>query len=73
MLQFETLPPSFAALLATLRPCFTAPTFGTFTALLAGIIAQPARRTVTAMLSAAGLAGVWHHCKAHWFFSHARW
>jgi DDE superfamily endonuclease len=73
MLQFETLPPSFAALLATLRPCFTAPSFRTFTALVAGMIAQPGRRTITGMLSAAGLAGIWHHSRAHWFFSHARW
>lgn len=73
MLQFETLPPSFAALLATLRPCFTAPSFRTFTALVAGMIAQPGRRTITGMLSAAGLAGIWHHSRAHWFFTHARW
>jgi hypothetical protein len=73
MLQFETLPPSFAALLQALGPCFTAPTFRTFAVLVAGMIAQPGRHTVTGMLSAAGLAGVWHHAKAHWFFSGARW
>jgi hypothetical protein len=73
MLQFETLPPSFAALLATLRPCFTMPSFRTFTVLVAGMIAQPGRRTVTGMWCAAGLAGVWHHARAHWFFGRARW
>ncbi|MBC8093058.1 MAG: transposase [Pseudonocardia sp.] len=73
MLQFDTLPPSFAALLVTLRPCFTAPSFRTFTALVAGMVAQPGRHTVTGMLSAAGLAGIWHHSRAHWFFTHARW
>lgn len=73
MLQFETLPASFAALLATLRPCFTAPSFRTFTALLAGMIAQPGRCTVTGMLTAAGLGGVWHHYRAYWFFGRARW
>lgn len=73
MLQFETLPPSFVALLQALGPCFTAPTFRTFAVLVAGMIAQPGRHTVTGMLSAAGLAGVWHHAKAHWFFSGARW
>src|ERR687890_2541645 len=73
MLQFETLPSSFAALLATLRPCFTAPSFRTFTALVAGLIAQPGRRTITGMLTGAGLARVVHHSRAHWFFSHARW
>jgi hypothetical protein len=73
MLQFDTLPPSFAVLLATLRPCFTAPTFRTFTALLAGMIALPQRRTITGMLTGAGLAGIWHHSRAYWFFGHARW
>jgi hypothetical protein len=73
MLQYETLPPSLAGLLRSFRSCFTAPTFRTFSALLAGMIAQPGRRTVCGMLTAAGLAGVWHHAKAHWFFSRARW
>lgn len=73
MLQFETLPSTFAGLLQTLGPCFTAPTFRTFAVLLAGMIAQPGRHTVTGMLTAAGLAGVWHHAKAHWFFSRASW
>src|SRR5262245_24851463 len=37
------------------------------------MVAQPGRRTVTGMLTAAGLAGVWHHSRAHWFFGRARW
>lgn len=73
MLQFETLPASFAALLATCRPCFTGPSFRTFAALVAGMIAQPGRRTITGMLTAAGVAGVWHHSRAYWFLSKARW
>jgi len=73
MLQFETLPPSFAGLLTALRPCFTAPSFRTFTALLAGMIAIPQHRTITGMLTGAGLAGIWHHSRAYWFFGHARW
>jgi hypothetical protein len=73
MLQFETLPASFAGLLATLRPCFTAPSFRTFAALVAGLIAQPGRRTITGMLTGAGLAAAWHHSRAHWFFARARW
>lgn len=73
MLRFETLPASFAVLLATLRPCFTAPTFRTFTALAAGMIAMPQRRTITGMLTGAGLAGIWHHSRAYWLFGHARW
>jgi hypothetical protein len=37
------------------------------------MITQPARRTVCGMLTGAGLAGVWHHSRAHWFFGRARW
>ena len=73
MLQVQTLPASLAVLLAALRPCFTTPSFATFTALVAGMIAQPGRRTVTGMWSGAGLAGVCHHARAHWFFARARW
>jgi hypothetical protein len=72
MLQYETLPPSLAGLLWVFRSCFTAPSFRTFTALLAGMAAQPGRRTVCGMLTGAGLAGVWHHSRAHWFFGRAR-
>jgi|SRR5436309_3131983 len=73
MLQFETVPASLAALLLVFRPCLTAPSFATFGALVAGMVAQPGRRTVCGMLVGAGLAGVWHHSRAHWFFSRARW
>jgi hypothetical protein len=55
------------------RWCFTEPSFRTFAALVAGMVAQPARRTVCGMLVGAGLSRVWHHSRAHWFFSHARW
>jgi len=73
MLQVQTLPPSLAGLLWAFRSCFTAPSFRTFTALLAGMVAQPARRTVCGMLLGAGLAQVWHHSRAHRFFSRVRW
>src|SRR5436190_11719554 len=88
MLQVQTLPPSLAGLLWTFRWCFTEPSFRTFTALVAGMVAQPARRTVCGMtvcgmtvcgmtvcgmLVGAGLSRVWHHSRAHWFFSRARW
>ncbi|GAA0930663.1 IS701 family transposase [Virgisporangium aurantiacum] len=73
MLQVETLPPSFAVLLAALRPCLTAPSFHTFVTLIAGTIAAPGRRTVTAVWIAAGQAGVRHHARAFWFLSRARW
>jgi hypothetical protein len=73
MLQLETLPASLAGLLWVFRPCFTAPTFRTFCALAAGLVAQPGRRTVCGMLVGAGLAGVWHHWRAHRFFARAAW
>ena len=63
-------------MLVTFRPCFTAPTFETFTMLVAGVaglFAQPVKRTVCGMLTGAGLARIWHHSRAHRFFSAARW
>lgn len=73
MLRGVTLPGALSRVLATFRPCFTAPTFEVFAALVAGLVAQPVSRTVCGMLSGAGLARVWHHCRAHRFFSAARW
>jgi hypothetical protein len=73
MLQGLTLPATLSRVLDPLRSCFTAPTFETFTALVAGLVAQPAGRTVCGMLTGAGLARVWHHARAHRFFSAARW
>lgn len=54
-----SLPCSLADLPVCFRPCFTAPTFQTFTALVGGFLAQPGLRTVTGMLSGARLAGRW--------------
>src|SRR4029450_8617549 len=68
-----SLPRSRADLLACFQGCFTVPTFGTFTGLVAGLVAQPGLRTVTGMLAGARLAGRWHHARAHRFFSAARW
>jgi DDE superfamily endonuclease len=73
MLQLETLPASLAGLVWAFRPCFTAPTFRTFAALVAGMVAQPGRHTVCGMLVGAGLSRVWRHWRAHRFFSQARW
>jgi hypothetical protein len=73
MLRVPTLPGAFTRVLAAFRPCFTAPTFQTFTMMVAGLVAQPVRRTVCGMLTGAGPARVWHHSRAHRFFSHARW
>jgi SRSO17 transposase len=67
------VPASLDGLLSLLSPCFSQPTFQTFRALLAGQISQTGLRTVTGMLTGARLSGVWHHARAHRFFSHARW
>lgn len=73
MLPDLSVPPSFARLLAGLRPCFTAPSFTTFCALVCGMLAQTGRRTVCGMLVGAGVSGLWSHDRAHKFFSTARW
>jgi hypothetical protein len=67
------VPASLDGLLVLLRPCFTQPSFQTFRALLVGQICQTAQRTVCGMLVGARLSGVWHHARAHRFFSLARW
>lgn len=38
-----------------------------------GLITAPAGRTVCGMLTAAGMATVWHHSKVHRFFTTTRW
>jgi len=73
MLQGLTLPGALSRVLVPFRSCFTTATFEVFTALVAGLLAQPVGRTVCGMLTGAGLARVWHHCRAHRFFSAARW
>jgi hypothetical protein len=67
------VPCSLVGLLSLLAPCFTAPTQRTFQALLVGFVSQTRTRTVCGMLVGARLEGVWHHCRAHRFFSRARW
>ncbi|HYN52601.1 MAG TPA: transposase, partial [Thermoleophilaceae bacterium] len=67
------VPASLDGLLSLLRPCFSQPTFQTFRVLLVGQVSQTGLRTVTGMLVGARLSGVWHHTRAHRFFSLARW
>jgi len=67
------MPSSLAGLLSLLSPCFTQPTFHTFSMLMVGSVARIRDCTVTGMLQAAGLAGDWHHSRAHDFFARARW
>ena len=67
------VPSSLAGLLSLLEGCFTAPTFRTFCMLTVGFIARIRENTVCGMLQGAGLAGVWHHSRAHAFFAYRRW
>jgi hypothetical protein len=41
--------------------------------LMVGFVGRIRDCTVTGMLQAAGLAGEWHHSRAHDFFARARW
>ena len=68
-----SLPRWLADLLIVFGPCFTAPTFATFRAMVTGFLAQPGLRTVTGMLTGARLAGRRHHDLAYRFFATARW
>lgn len=67
------VPSSLQGVLVLLGPCFSQPTFQTFSALLIGSVARVRDCTVTGMLRAAGLAGVWLHSRAHDFFARRRW
>ena len=75
MLPDATLPvpASLMTLLTGFAPLFTAPLFRTFTMLACGFLAQSGKRTVCGMLAGAGVARLWPHDRAHWFFSRARW
>lgn len=67
------VPVSLMTLLTVFSPLFAAPSFRTFTGLACGFLAQGGKRTVCGMLSGAGLARLWPHDRAHWFFARARW
>lgn len=67
------VPVSLSELLVLFASCFTAPSFRTFQGLVVGQVSQTGLRTVTGMLVGSRLSGVWHHSRAHRFFSYARW
>jgi hypothetical protein len=67
------VPSALHELLLLFAPCFSPPTFRTFCALVAGQVSQTRLQCVTGMLVGARLSGVWHHARAHRFFSNARW
>ena len=67
------VPSSLAGLLSLCRPAFTQPSFQSFGMLVVGMVGRIRDCTVTGMLQTAGLAGEWHHSRAHDFFARARW
>jgi hypothetical protein len=67
------VPVSLDGLLSLFGSCFSQPSFQTFRAMVVGQVGQTGRRTVCGMLVGARLSGVWDHCRAHRFFSRARW
>jgi len=73
MVPEMTLPASLLLVLQVTRPCFTKHSFETFSHMVAGMVAQTGRRTVTGMLTGAGLSRLWPHRRAHAFFSEASW
>jgi hypothetical protein len=73
MLLGSSLPKTWSALLHTVRPCFTGPSFATFTVLVSGLAAATGPATVTGAWIAAGAAGVWHHSRGYWLLGRARW
>jgi hypothetical protein len=64
---------SFASLLQSLSPCFTAPSFESFTTLMSGWVLNLRRHTVTETVRAACAVGTKHISSFHRFFSKARW
>jgi hypothetical protein len=67
------VPTSLAGVLSLLSGCLTQPSFQTFGMLVVGMVGRVRDCTVTGMLQAAGLAGEWHHSRAHDFFARRRW
>jgi hypothetical protein len=64
---------SFVALLQHFAPVFTAPTYQTFTWIVAGWLLSHRHRYVTEIIFSCGKVGVGHWCRFHRFFSHAAW
>jgi DDE superfamily endonuclease len=64
---------SFATLLQSFSPCFTAPSFDSFITLMSGWVLNLRRHTVTETVRAAGAVGTKHISSFHRFFSKGRW
>jgi SRSO17 transposase len=67
------LTPSFVDLLQHFAPVFTAPTYQTFTWIVAGWLLSHRHRYVTEVIFSCGKVGIGHWCRFHRFFSHAAW
>ena len=67
------LPSSFLLMLAAFQPCFYAPSYANFRLLVAGWVHCLGRRTVTAIVLAAGGVGEKHLSVFHRFFGRAQW
>lgn len=64
---------SFATLLQSFSPCFTAPSYESFVTLMSGWVLNLRRHTVTETVRAAGAVGTKHISSYHRFFSKGRW
>ena len=64
---------SFVDLLQQFAPVFTAPTYQTFVAILAGWVLSQRHRFITEVIFSSGNVGNGHWSRFHRFFSHAAW
>jgi DDE superfamily endonuclease len=67
------VPSTMVSLLVAFEPCFTAPSYRTFSLLVAGWIHCLGRRTITAVAVASGGVDRCHISVFHRFFTRARW
>jgi DDE superfamily endonuclease len=67
------LPETMLALLTAFEGCFHAPSYRNFVTIIAGWVHCLGRRTVTAVVVAAGAAGIRHISVYHRFFARAQW
>jgi hypothetical protein len=64
---------SFVDLLQHFAPVFTAPTYQTFVAIVAGWVLSQRHRFITEVIFSGGNVGKGHWSRFHRFFSHAAW
>src|SRR5262245_56474297 len=67
------VPESFVGLITAFEACFAAPSFRNFATLVTGWVHCLGRRTVTAVVTAAGAVGERHISVYHRFFARAQW